>query len=242
MNRRTQLALASINRAFYEQHAAHFSTTRGQPWPGWRRVRDLLPKTGDVAVADIGCGNGRLGVFLRDELGERLAYHGFDESRELLSFAEGELRGWARLSTLDLLQERVSERVAPAVDLVALFGVLHHLPGQALRTAVVRDCLSVLKPGGLLALTSWQFALQPRFKGRLLSWSAAREFEVDPVQLEPGDHLLAWGNSDAFRYCHALDRRELEDWSRLLQASLAERFFSDGASGDLNEYLILRKH
>ena len=102
MDRRTQLALTALNAAFYEQQAAHFNATRGRGWPGWRRLKALLPQTGKVSVVDVGCGNGRLGAFFRQEVGERIAYQGLDESERLLAFAREQLGPSTALGKLEL--------------------------------------------------------------------------------------------------------------------------------------------
>ena len=62
----------------------------------------------------------------------------------------------------------------------------------------------------------------------------------------PGDVLLRWGTHDAdasepsVRYCHAATHDEVSAWLHGLPEP-RERFFADGASGTLNEYVVLAR-
>ena len=92
-------------------------------------------------------------------------------------------------------------------DLVALFGVLHHIPGADRRLDLLRALGERVAPGGLLVFTEWLFYDDPRLRERIVDWA------VD-VQVEPGDYLLDWRRgvksltSPALRYCHAVDEAE----------------------------------
>ncbi len=70
MERIVQEKLLAINRAFYERFAAPFSGTRFGAQPGWDCIIHYFPRRG--AVLDLGCGSGRLALFLEqrwEELG-----------------------------------------------------------------------------------------------------------------------------------------------------------------------------
>src|SRR5664279_238076 len=84
--------LNDLNRRFYETVAADFDATRQTAWQGWDPlVRYLKPP---LTVLDVGCGNGRFGVFLADRLGKTgLHYHGIDSSAILLGRASAGLTG-----------------------------------------------------------------------------------------------------------------------------------------------------
>jgi 2-polyprenyl-3-methyl-5-hydroxy-6-metoxy-1,4-benzoquinol methylase len=66
VNDATRERLNTINREFYRVTAHDFDETRGQPWPGWKRVLPYLKLP--LSVLDVGCGNGRFGVFLAQNL------------------------------------------------------------------------------------------------------------------------------------------------------------------------------
>ena len=66
MNRVTVERLIALNREFYRSRAAEFDVSRRNPWPGWARVLDAIDRTRNVAILDVGCGNGRFGLFAEE--------------------------------------------------------------------------------------------------------------------------------------------------------------------------------
>lgn len=253
MNDETARALNAINRRFYRERAAEFSATRADPWPGWTPLLELLEQHGltrDLEVLDVGCGNGRFAAFLADRLGAggRLRYCGVDASRALLADTSARrLPGVeARTRCADYVETAPGEALPPGrFSLVALFGVVHGVPSHARRRALLRACAERLRPGGVLALTAWRLDAFPRLARKLVPperFASAAGLRVDPAELEPGDHLLPWGEdgSGGYRYLHAGGEREAE---RLLAGLDLERLASwcaDGREGCFNRYLVAR--
>ena len=258
MHEKTVRALAAVNRRFYREAAEAFSATREAPWPGWRRllswIEDLLAEPGGLRVLDLGCGNGRFGAFLSESLAERNAaihYTGVDASPELLERARRALEARALASCAlragDLVEPDPGETLPPGpFSLVVLFGMLHHVPGRERRRALLAAAADRLAPGGLLALTTWQFAASERFRRRMVTWSEYNRVAaepIDPATLEHGDHLLPWGESgDArlVRYVHHVDEEELDALTRGLPLERVADFRDDGRQGDLNRYCVYR--
>ena len=268
MNTATQAALRRINRDFYSRHAADFDRTRHPGgWPGWRRVVETAALASDspLHVLDLGCGNGRFALFLErnpDLRGHRpFSYLGIDLSAELIAHAQTATAGLDHIGfQVDDIEECPLDEAT--CDLVVLFGVLHHLPGFDTRRRTLERAAAAVAPGGLLALTCWQFADDPRFENRLLDW--ASEAGVDPAELEPGDHLLRWGPAEGRRqsrrrsssrlrrqrvgrpahpvrrYCHHTDEAELNRLVAGLSHVEAGRYRSDGPGGRQNLYSLQR--
>ena len=200
MDPSTESALRRINRDFYSRHAANFHRTRHPGgWQGWRRVVEAATQAtpSPLRVLDLGCGNGRFALFLEenpDLRGNRpFACHGIDLSPELIDYAREAAAGrrHIRFEVDDIEKRPLGEATH---DLVVLFGVLHHLPSFQARRCILERAASAVAPGGLLALTCWQFADDPRLESWSLDWSEAPG--VDPDELEPGDHLLRWGPAE----------------------------------------------
>ena len=250
MNTATQTALRRINRDFYSRQAADFDRTRHPGgWPGWRRVVEtatIVPAavahtTGPLHVLDLGCGNGRFALFLErnPDLRRRrpFTYTGMDLSAELIDHARTAAAGLdhAAFQVGDIEKRPLD---AATCDLVVLFGVLHHLPGFDTRRRTLERAAAAVVPGGLLALTCWQFADDPRFENRRLDW--ASEAGVEPAELEPGDHLLRWGDqgSPARRYCHHTDAPELDRLVHGLPLTEVARYSSDGSGSRQNLYWL----
>jgi tRNA (uracil-5-)-methyltransferase TRM9 len=242
VNDATARALNALNQSFYTHSAALFAATRHAPWPGWRELLPLLRERPARTILDVGCGNGRFARFLAAALGAPFLYCGIDASAPLLALAERALSGvpGVRLLRADLVLEPPGAALPDErFDCVTAFGLLHHVPQETRRRALLRALAERIAPGGILALTFWDFAREPRFARKT----------VQPVppelagQLEPGDVLLRWGaeGSPRLRYCHHTD--DAEEARLLADLPLEPRlsFVSDGRSGRLNRYRVLER-
>jgi SAM-dependent methyltransferase len=256
VNEATRSLLCEINRDFYDRFAEDFGSARDHPWPGWKPLLSALP-VGALRVLDAGCGNGRFAAFLAESRPGPLAYLGLDASEKLLAQASARgLGDGIRFERRDLLAgDPTAELPRGPYDLVVLFGVLHHVPAFEARRALLLELASRLAADGLLALTVWRFGTSERFRRRVVSWQhygEARAAPIDLGELEPGDQLLRWGDlasatdDSPVRYCHYADDAEIDRLVGALtrdgQLREASRYRADGQSGDLNEYLMLRRH
>ena len=137
----------------------------------------------------------------------------------------------------------------PPCALTVCFGFMHHVPGGALRRAVLDALVDATEPGGIVAVSFWRFMDDPRLarKARAADAAAAADppFEgFSPKALEPGDHFLGWqDDSRPLRYCHHFDEAEIDELAASVAPRAREvaRFSADGASGALNRYLVLQK-
>ncbi len=266
--------LIDLNTRFYAEHAVSFSATRSAPWEGWRRVADIASDRfgnapASLRVFDLACGNLRFERFLAerfpyasiyvdaidncpalaantDQLA-RVDYRSLDILTSLLAKgshgSDGAIAG-PRTSAIDTAFPRAN------CDLAVCFGFMHHVPGGALRQAVLGRLIDSVRPGGIVIVSFWQFMNDER-----IARKAARSLDLalaqppfagfDPSSLEEGDHFLGWQADDAaFRYCHHFSTAEIDQ----LAASIAPlatpiaAFSADGSSHSLNRYLVLRRH
>lgn len=255
MDEATQLALNAINWRFYAAIAGEWSDTREHPWPGFERIVAAVRCEPPWRVLDLGCGDGRFGQFLHDALGPNpdrdhcatpsIDYLGVDASSELLSHAcARELGPNYRFMQADFVTSPPSAAGASGpFDLIAVLGVLHHVPASARRRALLHELAQQLAPGGVLALTFWQYRDDPRFASRVVSFEDYNRMTETPIaldQLEPGDTLLRWGSGSAPpRYCHFPDADEVLQLLAATGLQLATRFRADGRGEQLNEYALL---
>jgi tRNA (uracil-5-)-methyltransferase TRM9 len=251
LNDDTARTLNVLNRAFYATIADDFDATRAHPWPGWARLLPLLPAS-PLRVLDVGCGNGRFGVFLASHF-PSVEYHGIDNSPSLLERARTALDSLPNLSatleTHDVVDALIETPHRPALspiaregglgnegyDLVALFGVLHHIPGAARRVELLRALAGQVKARGLLVFACWRFYEFPRFRDRIIPFPTH-------LDVEPGDYLLDWRRgAQAVRYCHYVDDAEQAELTNVTGLTLLDSYRADGESGNMNAYVALRR-
>ncbi|MBC7810451.1 MAG: class I SAM-dependent methyltransferase, partial [Burkholderiales bacterium] len=217
MDDTTVRRLNDINREFYRITAADFDQTRQQAWPGWERLLPYLDVSSQaLSVLDVGCGNGRFGLFLASSVGAahepplRILYHGIDNNAALLSRAQHSLAALPNISSTleerDIVDGYIVEDLPSTgrYDLVALFGVLHHVPDFERRKTLLRTLAERVRPGGVLAFACWRFYEELRWRERITPWP---DDLADKV--EAGDYLLDWRRGEtALRYCHYVDDAE----------------------------------
>ena len=232
--------LNEINRAFYDSFAAQFSQSRTVLQPGIRRALGLMAPFG--SLLDLGCGDARVGRLLVSRHQGAVRYVGVDASEKMLSIARrGASAADLTLLAADLVEDGWQERIPPqqgGFDAAVSFSVLHHLPSGELRLRFLREVRSLLAPGAKLALSVWQILHLPRFRKRIMPWSSAG---IDESELEDGDLLLDWRRGGhGLRYVHHFDLEELSQLGRTAGLDVLQDYRSDGVTGDLGLYLILR--
>jgi 2-polyprenyl-3-methyl-5-hydroxy-6-metoxy-1,4-benzoquinol methylase len=246
-----QARLLELNRRFYATVAGEFDRTRqGLPSGMLDLAGRLAEQVGahhPLRVLDAGCGNGR---FARALAATRfraaltpLAYTGVDADAQLLAAAAAQTAGLAGVTTrfvpLDIADSSWTQDLeAASFDVVICLAVLHHFPGYVLRQRLIADLRSLLAPGGILALSTWQFLTAARLAGKQADWAAVG---VDPADLEPGDALLPWNQGvHALRYVHQLDLAEVQTLAAAAGLRVLDTFRADGKEGNLNLYALLR--
>ena len=81
-----------LNRDFYLKTQENFNRSRQRPWLGWKKLLPhLTPRLQGLSlkVLDLGCGNGRFGVWLSSR--RPITYTGLDENSFLLDRARESL-------------------------------------------------------------------------------------------------------------------------------------------------------
>jgi SAM-dependent methyltransferase len=243
-----QRQLLALNARFYQTVGSAFDESRAGLPAGLRALIAHLPPAeapGPLRLLDVGCGNGRLARAV-DEAGIPCAYLGLDHDAGLLAAAALRDAGLAtvtcRFGQIDLADPQwVHAALPPAdapsrFDAVVCLAVLHHLPGYALRLRVVREMAALLRPGGRLLFSTWQFLASQRLSRRLVAWQA---IGVDPAGVEPGDALLPWTQGGyALRYCHQLDSAEVAALAADAGLAVLTTYRADGKEGNLNLYAV----
>lgn len=134
----------------------------------------------------------------------------------------------------------------PTFDLCATFGFMHHVPGEHLRRRLLDRLLDRTSPGGLLAMSFWQFMSDDRLSRKADQADSAMRAQgrIDMTRLDANDHFLGWQTDPSpLRYCHHFDEREIDELVASVGTRAREvaRYSADGSSGTLNRYLVLER-
>ena len=191
-------------------------------------------------MLDVGCGNGRLLTFL-NERGWHGRYLGVDSSAGLLDAAEKhlELSLGGQLSP-PICSVRTGPRRPLGLRPTPSPAWLCCITFQAPRTACGwwPNAPHLLKPGGTLIVSVWQFLEYAALRARILPWSAAG---LSDEEVDPGDYVLSWGEGAiGHRYCAAIDEEMLCALAQQAGLATVETFYADGHEGNLGLYGVFR--
>lgn len=162
----------------YDAFAEDFSATRTRAWEEFEVMKEYLhPKD---RMVDLGCGNGRFRAWLSEHIGTPPGYYyALDISENLLAIAKENNPGDHFFR---------GDFTAPLpfgaenFDAVVCIAAFHHILTPAQQKAFLAECARILKPGGVLFLTTWKLPskyfwsniLHLRFKNWVIPFGAER--------------------------------------------------------------------
>jgi 2-polyprenyl-3-methyl-5-hydroxy-6-metoxy-1,4-benzoquinol methylase len=206
-----QKRLVALNREFYARFAQEFSRSRTVEHVNLSAIMPYL--RAGVKLLEIGCGSGRLAERLdREKIA--LDYLGVDVTPEFIEAAHrrsvrmAHVRAEFQLHDITAADWAEALRSKAPFDVAVAAAVLHHIPGFEPRCAVLAAVRSLLRTGGILVLSNWQFQNDPRLLRKVVPWDVAG---IDERTLEEGDALIDWKRGGSgYRYCHLLNEAEVE--------------------------------
>jgi SAM-dependent methyltransferase len=238
--------LLAINADFYAEFAASFGASRLYPQPGYRQLLTYLPQP-CKRVLDVGCGNGRFGKFLVENLPE-VQYSGLDANPELLAIAASGIDGHFILQ--DISQPGYLAGLGE-FDLIVCLATLQHLPSRGNRRRALAEMGTHLAKNGRLVLSSWQFMGSQRQRRKVLPWQLVGLRENE---LEEGDFLVAWNRGGSgYRYVNLITAENIRKLVQLTSAGgdpagipdpplrIIAEYLADGKEGNLNLYSVLER-
>lgn len=229
--------LRALDRAFYDDCAETFSSTRQSPWSGFERL--VRHAASPSRVLDVGCGNGRFARALGSA--DVASYLGVDASAALLRQAQTQQLPFTADFRLGDILDSEPPWVEERFDLIVVLGVMHHIPGASLRRRFLHGLGRCLSKNGILAVSFYRHERSARMVGRALLPGAAGTPNIASNDLEPGDRFIPFGNTGRLRYCHQFDDDELERLSSLEALELVDRFAPTEGSDKLNDYMVYRR-
>ncbi len=274
MERRVANILNAATSRFYAEQAQSFSQTRQAGWPGWAKCLPYLESVAastttllglanpSLNLMDVACGNLRFESYLKMKCPElTVELSAIDYGADLLNQARPDLLDevsskikLASFQDLDLITQALDQtplldiHSAVQPDALVCFGFMHHVPGASTREFVLRSLCELVRPGGVIVVSFWQFMKSPKLaeQAQDLREQALLDLQLDEEDLEVGDHLLGWQKvSGVYRYCHSFSNEEIDALILALAntgcAELEAQFDADGRTGNLNKYLVLRR-
>ena len=250
MTTQTAIALNQLNNDFYSSVHESFHETRGFFWEGWTQLLPTLQdqvKNNTLSILDVGCGNGRFGLFLNQHFPSttQIQYQGVDANIELLAKAEESLsttKLHVSLNRIDFVTQLLQNQNSPLGSSqetinCACFGVLHHIPSYELRLAFIKKLLDQAGKDRVVLLSLWQFTRAQRLADKLITGSdASKQFD-----LEENDYLMRWDRTvSAVRYCHLTTIVELRKLVSEAGGVIVTMLEADGREKNLNLYAVIR--
>lgn len=255
MTNSLSIALNSLNQNFYRTVENAFSKTRSQPWPGWSTLRLLQKDHVETSriIFDVGCGNGRFGEYIAPHIHPNSRYIGIDSNRFLLAQCARRLQPHYEsidLRRKDLLEEIISASPSLSTltnddscraDIVALFGVWHHLPDMLSRLQMLHILKRNLAEGGFIWLSTWEFTKNESLMKRKATLQQAGITITSDAEWGPNDFILDWHRGqNAYRYCHFSTQQEMQQLFSLSELICIHAFTPDSGSDQDNRYYLLK--
>jgi SAM-dependent methyltransferase len=169
----------------------------------YQLFRDIADQHGPAivdcdAVLDFGCGWGRvLRFFLRDLPGDKL--WGVDLWDDQITWAK-QTNPWCHFATIEKLPP--STLADRSFDMVMAYSVFSHV-SEAVHSAWLAEFGRILKPGGLIVVTTWGRDKALRFDavkhGGQQAWDPV--YNDNMARFFPGKEAW-WGRYDSGEFCH----------------------------------------
>ncbi len=244
MDNATAQLMSSLTSDFYRRVGESFSATRGSSWPGWNRVLAAMEarEKGVLRVLDLACGNLRFERALFERFPQACA-HAVDSCDGMARVQDTRVTFQHLDIARALLEGELAMRLdASGFDAAVSLAFVHHLPLYEQRVRLMDALVEFVRPGGIAAVSFWQFADDARLLAKAQAATAIAAERYDLSSFGKDDYLMGWQDErDAFRFCHHCSDDEIDALIENVggKAHVLDRFRADGASGTLNQYVIL---
>lgn len=229
MNKEYAKYILEKTKQDYNLIAEEFSRTRSAIWPETKSLFDRYLFFEEKTL-DLGCGNGRYFEYLKDK---KVNYFGVDNSEKLIGIAKNRYPG-VHFQVADVLNLPFLDNFFDKVISIATF---HHIPSEKFRKNFLNEAKRVLKPGGILILTVWNFK---EFKEFFIYFKFII-LKLFGSKLDFGDFLEPWGKK-AVRYFHFFSKKELINLSKAVNLEVREIGIIRNERGNRrNTYLVVQK-
>lgn len=243
------LKISNCTSNFYQCVNKSFSETRNNPWPGWDLFLDVVLQIAikskePIRILDIGCGNLRYEKYLTQHLNNNeLIFDCIDNCKPLV---EENIRSFNNLNFYedDIIKSLLNDKnfiKSSNYDLVVSFGLFHHIPNKKIRYKLIKQMLKACNKNGIVAISFWQFMTDKRLAKKAFEATVKAKKYLNIDTLEDNDYFLQWkDNGSVYRYCHYFNDEEIDNIINDLQLNVIKGYNEDGATGNLNKYLVIQ--
>ena len=256
MTQSTINKLNKINQDFYFRISKYWNNNDDSAQYGWRTLVEILKEPWvdkkEISILDLGCGNARFATFIQNSFPDlKINYVGIDTDPKFLDNGKDRNKNFESYSLIkkDLVKDDwQSELKNKKFDLVVLFGILHHIPGNENRQKLLNQSSELLKPNGQLVFSGWRFLDKDRLKKRVIKNNSLYQkhlltcHDLKKSDLEFGDYILDWVKYEySVRYTHYISESEAIETSAISKLEIKNHFVDDSFQRDQNNYWVCER-
>jgi tRNA (uracil-5-)-methyltransferase TRM9 len=247
MTTTTEQTIIKLNKDFYDNISKYWNSDPNYYWTGWYKLLPYLQEkinTGaPIKILDLGCGNGRFLSFLHANFpnNKSIFYTGVDNS----DYAKIDTSLYSSIKFNFLERDLLKEDwdIGESYDIVAAFGIIHHIPGERLLLQFFNNLQKVLAIDGLGVITTWQYMRLERLKKRLIKDQDKKilleKLSIEKNELRQGDNFLDWIKGDyGIRFSHFFEEAEVLEVLEKFSLKIVEVYLDDDKNQNRNQYFV----
>jgi SAM-dependent methyltransferase len=228
-----------INQEFYNNIFPIWNNSPDYFWDGfwdlYPYIHQLIDGRGVMRVLDVGCANGRFFNFLE------LCFPEVVWEKVGIDFVPFVMVNQFKFVEVDVSTVDISQLGLGEFDLITMFGVYHHIQGQATRDNLTQTISKMLSGQSLFVFTRWNFLMLNRLRNHILGPEQLPDYSIqlDLNTWELGDYYLKWDKGiSSVRYANMMDVYEISGMLKAANLTCLYNYNADDKLQNRNTYFI----